>query len=128
MRVAAKHVGLDNVNLRELFETQPGEVMGWLAAMLHQEVGRNHLRSAAPKRQDQHKSCDTTGLSNAMATISPISATFSRWTAKVFHNQGCFLFRIVIFVKYRSPQAWRDLMSGGVLCTVSWDAAAAHSN
>src|SRR6188472_4142634 len=93
MRVAAKDVELDNVKLRKLFETQPGEVMGWLAAMLHQEVGRNHLRSAASKRQDQHKSCDTTGLSNAMATISPISATFSRWTAKIFHNQGCFLFR-----------------------------------
>jgi hypothetical protein len=73
--------------------------MGWLAATRHQEAGRNHLRSAAFKRQDQHESRDTTGLSNAMATISPISVTFSRWPPKIFHNhavsgQNCYLCQV----------------------------------
>jgi len=74
--------------------------MGWLTATRRQEAGRNHLRSAAFKRHDQHESRDTTDLSNAMATISPISVTFFRWPPKIFHNQGFFLFRIVIFVKF----------------------------
>ena len=100
MRVAAKHVGLDNVNLRELFETQPGEVMGWLAATRHQEAGRNELCSAAPKRQLQHQSRDATQRCHSVAATRLISVTFFPWT---FHIQDWFCSELVIFVKYRFP-------------------------
>src|SRR5437762_13771374 len=74
--VAAKHIGLDNVKLRELFETQPGEVMDWLAATLHQEVGRNHLRSTASKRQLQYQNGDATQRWHPVAVPHLIPVTF----------------------------------------------------
>jgi hypothetical protein len=103
MRVAAKHVGLDNVKLRKLFETQPGEVMGWLAATRHQEAGRNQLCSAAPNRQLQHQSRDATQRCHPVEAARLVSVTFFPWTAKTFHIQDWFCSEFVIFVKYRFP-------------------------
>jgi hypothetical protein len=88
--------------------------------MLHQEVGRNHLRSAASKRQDQHESCDTTGLSNAMATISPISVTFSCWPPKIFHNQPVSVQNLLSSSSTDSPQAELPLLVFGQVVLPSW--------